>query len=353
VLRALIAWQQEVLVAVERGSIDKVGSYLEHLDPAKVLLAFDERLAATLAARVEESVRRSGFTCASTPLPSGERAKSLDEVAKLWRKMLEHGVTRDSAIVAVGGGALLDAVGFAASTFMRGCKLVYVPTTLLAQADAAIGGKTAIDFGGKNVVGTFYHPNVVVVDPEVVLAMPREEARSGLAEIAKHAVIEGQGFFEFLERNASELLDDTRLLEEAVRRSIAVKLSVVAEDFFERKGKREVLNLGHTVGHAVEEATSYSVPHGYAVAMGLVAEAKVSEKLVGTPREDVERVEGLVAKLGLPTRLCVEPAKLLPHMLHDKKFLRGKPRLPLVARIGDVVVKELEWGDLARALQEL
>ena len=352
-LRATLTRTFNVTIVIERGAIDRVGEIVGELSPYNVLLVSDREVTKIWAQRVRESLDKANVPLKQVLVPAGERSKTLRIVSRLWKYMLKEGYARDSMIVAVGGGSLLDAVGFVASTFMRGCRLVYVPTTLLAQADAAIGGKTAIDFCGKNTIGTFYHPECIIIDPTTIKTLPLEEVKSGLVEVVKHATISGEDFFEFVESNIERLPHDVDLIEEAVKRSVSFKLNIVASDYTDEGGIRALLNFGHTIGHAIEAASNFTIGHGKAVAIGMIYEARIAHELLGFPREQLERLERIVRKLDLPTRTSILPASLLKHLRHDKKFLRGKPRLPLPVRIGEFQLVELKWRGLEEVLSKL
>ncbi|MEM1619742.1 MAG: 3-dehydroquinate synthase [Fervidicoccaceae archaeon] len=338
-------------IVVGRGSLGSLGRIVAGLEPYGVVLAHEGLLPRFLVELASSSLDEAGVRYSLLPLPSGESCKSLEVVSQVWRGLARVGATRDTLVVGIGGGALLDAVGFAASTYMRGCRVAYVPTTLLAQADASIGGKTAIDFEGKNDVGTFSLPELVVIDPETLRTLPERELRHGAAEIVKHAVIEGGDFFELIERAGRSLLEDWVLLEEAIKRSINVKIKHVEVDFEDSKGVRARLNFGHTVAHAIERASGYSVAHGEAVAAGMAVEARMAEELVGFPSKERERLLNVLRSLSLPAEIEINAERLLENARADKKFRRGRPVLALPVAIGRVEVVELSWREFEEALR--
>ena len=269
--------------------------------------------------------------------PAGERAKTRDEWARVTDRLLALGLGRDGVIVAVGGGSIGDLGGFVASTYLRGIPVVQVPTTLLAMVDASIGGKVGVDTAaGKNLVGAFHPPALVLIDPKVLATLPDALYREGLAETVKHAVIGDAGFFEWIGTNAEALRTRVpKVMKELVHRSLELKAGVVARDEHEM-GERASLNAGHTIGHALELLSGYALRHGEAVAIGLVAECRIGERLGVTERGTAERVAELLSTLGLPTSRDPRAATrdLLAAMQTDKKNRGGRIRMALPARIG-------------------
>jgi len=283
------------------------------------------------------ALRRNGLRVDLVAFPAGERAKTRRTKAALEDRLAALGADRDTTIVAMGGGVTTDLAGFVAATWHRGVPVVHVPTSLLAMVDAAIGGKTGVNLpAGKNLVGCFHQPRGVYADPDMLRTLAPRRYVEGLAEVIKTAVVTDAAFFAWLERNAAALRDrEPAVVERAILRAIRGKLSIVTQD--ERdEGRRQVLNFGHTVGHAIEAASGYRVPHGLAVAIGLVAEARVAVRRSGFPAADLARLERLVVALGLPAR---PPAKLsidavLAATRSDKKARAGGPRCALPRAIG-------------------
>jgi 3-dehydroquinate synthase len=295
----------------------------------------------------------AGWTAEPCALAAGEAAKSTAGLERVWRALRDQGADRDTPALAFGGGAAGDVGGMAAATFKRGLPLALFPTTLLAQVDAAIGGKNAIDLDGlKNVVGSFHPPVLVGADLLCLLTLPEREWRSGWAEVVKAGLIGDRELFELCEREGEALLD-RRLdaVEEAVDRAVRVKVQVVGEDPLEA-GRRRVLNLGHTLGHALEAAGRGRWTHGEAIAMGLVAEARMGERMGITDAGLAGRIERVLAGLGLPTGPDVDlnPADLLDALRHDKKRAGGKLHVPLPVRAGQVRIAELDETELGGAL---
>jgi 3-dehydroquinate synthase len=272
-------------------------------------------------------------------VPAGERHKTLRRAALLYDELLARGADRRSIIIAFGGGVVGDLAGFVAATYMRGIAYVPVPTTLLAQVDASVGGKVAVDHPqAKNLIGCFYQPRLVIADADTLRTLSRRDYVAGLAEVVKHGLIADASLFAWMEENASAI---TRRLPDPivhmVRRSCEIKAGVIAQDERE-SGLRATLNLGHTVGHALETLTRYrDLRHGEAVAIGMVAAARLAAAVGVFPAADAERIERLLSRLGLPTRLPdVNAGDMVRTMSADKKSAAGRPRFVLPRAIGQV-----------------
>jgi 3-dehydroquinate synthase len=268
---------------------------------------------------------------------AGEESKSRESWARLTDALLDRGYGRDSGIVAVGGGVTGDLAGFVAATYLRGIPYVQVPTTLLAMVDASVGGKTGVNTpAGKNLVGAFYPPAAVVADPQVLMTLSDAAYRGGLAEAVKHGLIADAEYFTWIEVNVPSLLSrDPVTVTHLVERSVEIKAQVVGTDERE-EGQRAILNAGHTVAHALEQISEYRLPHGDAVALGLLAECVLSEQLGIAPAGVSDRLKLLLNRLGLPTRhsLPFDREALLAAMFRDKKNREGKLRFALAAGIG-------------------
>ena len=272
----------------------------------------------------------------------GEGCKNIEVAAKLWKSLIEIGADRHCCLVGIGGGTVTDLVAFVASTYMRGVKFVLVPTTLLGQVDAAIGGKCAINMGGyKNMVGLFSLPVGVVCDPAWLATLPEREWRAGMAEVIKTAIIGDGELFDILEQKSlEEVRQDASLVEEIVARCAAVKCGIVQRDLCE-SGERRLLNLGHTFAHAIE-SLSGEYSHGEAVAVGLALAARKAVG-IGELKEDVAaRIVALVERYGLPTSAGIPTEELIPAILHDKKMQGGAIHWILPTRIGECIVKKEE-----------
>jgi 3-dehydroquinate synthase len=303
----------------------------------KVALVSDPGIMALHGRVVVDGLREAGFEVADVLLPEGEQAKSLDVARQGWDRLLEAGCDRTSTVVALGGGAVGDLAGFVAATYMRGINFVQIPTTLLAQVDASIGGKTAIDHPcAKNLIGAFHQPRFVLVDPSVLTTLPDLEFRSGLAEVIKHGIVLDAGYFADLERCLPALLRrDLPTLERVVAGSCRIKASVVERDEQEAE-LRHVLNYGHTIGHALEAVTGYGRwAHGEAVSLGIVAEAQVAERLgIAEPRT-TERQVRLLEAAGLPVKgLGASPPTIIEALGRDKKARDGRVPFIFAPEIG-------------------
>ncbi|HEV2103264.1 MAG TPA: 3-dehydroquinate synthase [Candidatus Acidoferrum sp.] len=266
-----------------------------------------------------------------------ESEKNLQSVEGLAQSLVAAGADRHALIVAIGGGVVGDVGGFVAATYLRGVSLVHVPTTLVAQVDSALGGKTGVNLPeGKNLVGAFYPPRLVLVDPELLATLPVREFRGGLAEVIKYGVIADAKLFAFLEKQMDAILRrDTRVLEFVIQRSIAIKAQVVSKDEKE-SGLREILNFGHTFGHALESVTRYrQYQHGEAIAWGMMCAALLGHEVAGTPADVVSRIVALVRQMGpLPPWPDATPREMMEAMRSDKKIRGGKLRFVLSKKLG-------------------
>ena len=282
----------------------------------------------------------------------GESSKDLRTVDRLHREFLRLELDRSSFVTGIGGGVVCDITGFAASTYMRGIGFGFVPSTLLAQADASIGGKNGVNVGGvKNVAGTFRQPEHVIIDGSLLETLPQAAIRCGLAEIAKHALIAGAELFSFLERQIAALLSlDRRAVERVLAESVGIKAGLVEADALE-SGERRKLNFGHTIGHAVE--LEAGLPHGEAVAIGMAAAARISAARGSLSERDVRRISGWLEKAGLPAALPVPRARLFETMRRDKKRHLGTIHFVLLSAIGRAEVVPLAWDELEAYVHDL
>jgi shikimate kinase / 3-dehydroquinate synthase len=323
-------------VLVREGGLAVVGEYLHKAGlSGPVALISDETIASHFSHQVLDSLDSAGYTAQLFCLPPGESVKKLQSASRLWSFFLEMGMERGSTVLALGGGVIGDLAGFAASIFLRGVPWVALPTSLLAMVDASLGGKTAIDLPeGKNLVGAFYPPRLVLADPLTLQSLPEAEIRSGLAEVIKAGIIADSELFRLC---ASGLETVRENWGEVIRRAIAVKIQVVQEDPFER-GRRAVLNLGHTIGHALEAASKYKLRHGEAVAIGIGLEARLAERLglarAGLADELSEKISLLGLPVSPPSGLAWN--EILQGMHRDKKRAGGSIRFSLPLEIGNV-----------------
>ncbi len=304
----------------------------------------DRHVAPRYARRVLQSLKDAGFAPVLIVVPAGETAKSLRTVGACYDQLAAHRLERKSFLVALGGGVVGDLAGFVAATYLRGVAFVQVPTTLLAQVDSSVGGKVGVNLrAGKNLVGAFHQPRLVLCDLGTLASLPAREYRAGLAEVIKYGIIADAALFARLERDLPKLLRrDPRTLAGVIARCCQIKADVVGQDETET-GLRAILNFGHTIGHALEAISRYGkYRHGEAIAVGQVAAAKLSTQLTGLPRHDADRVAGLFTRAGLPTRVKLTAAqtkKLSAAMRLDKKVSGGEIKFVLAERIGQVI-----WG---------
>jgi 3-dehydroquinate synthase len=302
---------------------------------------------------VEESLRQVGFRPFACSVPDGEQHKTLSAVASLYDQFLAGGLDRSGLVLSLGGGVTGDIAGFAAATFMRGVRFAQVPTTILSVADASVGGKTGVDLPqGKNLAGAFKQPVLVAIDPAVLVTLPGEEIRSGMAEVIKHGVIGDSGLFADLESSSPDLRSP--LSTSQLARTLGVKIKVVESDPFE-EGRRAVLNLGHTVGHGLERLSDFTLRHGEAVAIGMVAAARIAATL-GIAEEDlVARIESALNAWGLPVRCPAHSVEAIwEAMAHDKKRRGRALRWVLPQAIGQVeIVEDVPREIIESVLQDI
>jgi 3-dehydroquinate synthase len=321
----------------------------------------DGAVAATVAVEVESGLSARGLTTALIAVPAGETSKSAAEAVRLWEALAGLPADRATHVIAVGGGVVGDLAGFVAATFVRGLQVWQVPTTLVAQVDSAIGGKTGINLAaGKNLVGAFWQPVGVACDPASLATLPDREYRSGLAEVVKYGVILDRELFVWLEESVDSILArELAAISHVVGRCVDLKATVVEADEFERSGLRAILNYGHTIGHAIENLAGYGqLLHGEAVAMGMTAAARLALATGRLPVEIARRQAALLARLGLPLApvgiagLSVEG--IVEALSRDKKSLHGRVRFILPADLGRVgIVDDLDSGLVREVVADL
>ena len=350
-------------VRVDSGLLTDVAAHCApFLRKTRVPVITDENVAQHWREPVANSLAAAGYEARWHVLPAGERAKSWSELAKTVDWLLSEEVERGDHILALGGGVVGDLTGFAAAILKRGCGFVQLPTTLLAQVDSSVGGKTAINTAaGKNLVGAFHQPSLVLADLDALGTLPLREMRAGYAEVIKYGILGDPEFFEWCEANgAAAVSGDRSLLEQAVARSVAAKARIVAEDERETTGARALLNLGHTFGHALEAQTGFSdrLLHGEGVALGMVLAARYSARRGLITRDDASRVTAAIADAGLPTEVSAlglncSGGALAAHMLHDKKMDAGTLPFILLRSIGAAYLDhEVALSDVAAFLDE-
>ncbi len=289
-----------------------------------------------------ESLAKAGFEAFLVTVQAGEKSKRISVVEKCCDQLASHRLERKSFIIALGGGVVGDLAGFVAATYLRGIPFVQVPTTLLAQVDSSVGGKTGVNLrAGKNLVGAFYQPRLVLCDLDTLQTLPEREFRAGLAEVIKYGIIYDARLFAQLERDLPKLIRrEPKALAAVIARCCEIKAEVVSKDETE-SGLRAILNFGHTIGHAIENSFGYGkYLHGEAIAIGQVAAAKLSERILGLPEREVGRIERLFAQAGLPARINLNPSqreKLFAAMRLDKKVSGGEIKFVLAEKIGSAV----------------
>jgi len=324
------------------GALRGLGAFVAaRLEARRCLLVSDTRVAPLYGDAATASLEAAGFTVTHHTIPEGEPSKSIDPFMAIQDALVAMAADRATPVIALGGGVVGDLTGFAASCYMRGVPFVQVPTTLLAQVDSSVGGKTAINHPqAKNTIGCFYQPQLVVADTATLATLERRQLLAGFAEVVKYGVIWDAELFAQLERDLDAILAlDPDALAPVIHRCCAIKAEVVSRD--EREGGlRAILNFGHTLGHAVEALAGYGeILHGEAVAMGMVAAARLGETLGRTEPGTATRIEQLLARAGLPTAFPALPADhLLATLTHDKKATAGIPRFVLARKLGEVEI---------------
>jgi 3-dehydroquinate synthase len=346
-------------ILIEEGLLDRASDHLSRFArKGRLVVVTDESVANTQLPRLQAGL--GDIALEPIVLPAGEATKSWAILERLTDRLLELGVERSDRIIALGGGVIGDLVGFAASILKRGCGFVQVPTTLLAQVDSSVGGKTAINArAGKNLIGAFHQPDLVLIDPTTLDTLPLRQVRAGYAEVVKYGLIDDFDFFAWCEANAAALLSgDPAVRTKAIAHSVAAKARVVAADERETTGTRALLNLGHTFGHALEAETGFSdtLLHGEAVACGMALAFRFSAAQGLCPGQDAVRVARHLDLAGLPTTLAAahvaaDGATLVGHMAHDKKMEGGKLPFLLARGIGQTfLAKDVDLGEVARFL---
>ena len=328
-------------IQIGSGNLDQLGVQLQPLELAsRLCLITNTTVGGLYGDRVRSILADAGYAVSYIEVPDGEEYKSQASAAAIYDQMVDAGIERGSAVVALGGGVVGDLAGFVAATYMRGVALVQVPTTLLAQVDSSVGGKVAVNHTrGKNLIGCFYQPRLVYADMKVLGTLPERELRAGLGEVIKYGVIRDADLFGWLEQHLEQLLGlEPEILAETVRRSCAIKAEIVSQDEYEQ-GPRAILNFGHTIGHALETLTDYKVyRHGEAVAAGMAVAATLAVNRGCLEAADRDRLVSLLRRAGLPTSFPYSPEKVMALLPHDKKVLRGRLRFVLPLAIGRVEI---------------
>ena len=326
----------------------------------RVMIVTNPTVAQFYLDTVTFALKKRGCEVDHVLLPDGEKYKTLESLNLIFTALLQGNHGRDTIIIALGGGVIGDVAGFAAASYQRGVRLIQIPTTLLSQVDSSVGGKTAVNHElGKNMIGAFYQPSMVIIDTHTLGTLPKREVNAGLAEVIKYGAILDYEFFEWLEAYIDELVAlNNESLQHCIARCCQIKADVVARDETE-KGDRALLNLGHTFGHAIETHLGYgNWLHGEAVSTGMMMAASLSEQLGDISVADVSRLEKLLARANLPTLSpdSMQPEDYLPHMMRDKKVLAGKLRLVLLKSLGQAYIatdtdKDLVLNAIKRCTQ--
>ena len=330
-------------VMIEPGATSRIAALVdEHAPSHRIAVITDANVGPLYAGRV---ARTFGDRARVFTIDAGESVKTRETWAQLTDDMLANGYARDTTIVAIGGGVVSDLAGFVAATYMRGIPVVHIPTTLLAMIDASIGGKTGVDTpAGKNLVGAFHQPSLVVVDPQTLTTLPANHFRAGLAEALKHGVVASAAYFKLVAGTRESTARDDSTLMDVVSESVRIKAAVVSQDERE-SGMRKVLNFGHTIGHAIESVSNFSLLHGEAVSIGMALEAQLAERLgvaeVGTAGAILDALRGI----GLPSTMpSLDRAAVLLATKSDKKARAGRVEYSLPERVGSMAGKASGWG---------
>lgn len=348
-------------IHVQAGLLDDVARLLApYARGGRLLVVTDENVAQHIWPRVHHALTRANIGADAFVLPAGEAGKSWEQLEKLTDWLLEHHVERSDHIIALGGGVAGDITGFAAHVVKRGCAFIQIPTSLLAQVDSSVGGKTAINSrSGKNLVGAFHQPALVLIDPEILQSLPQRQLAAGFAEVVKYGLIDDAEFFGWCDTNLDAFFaGDAAAREYAIVHSVRSKARIVAADEKELTGTRALLNLGHTFGHALEADTGFSdrLFHGEAVAAGMALAFRYSARLGLCPAEDAAHMASVLKRAGLPTTLAeakvtANGAKLVEYMRHDKKMSGGTLPFLLARGIGQAFLsKDVDLTDIASFL---
>ncbi len=318
-------------VYIEKGILDRVGEFAAEISKGRVAaIISDSNVAPLYAESVTKSLRKSGFETHLFVIPAGEQEKTPENLVAAAEYLLDKGLTRSDLVVSLGGGVITDMAGLCAALYQRGVKVLQIPTSLLAMVDASTGGKTAVNLSrGKNMFGTFYQPSAVLCDSSVLSTLPKEEFSNGMAEVIKYAVLRSGKLLDLISQDNILLL-----LDEIIEECISIKRDYVCADEFDR-GDRQFLNLGHTVGHAIERTSNFSVPHGSAVSAGLCIMARACQKLGICSLDTVNIIENLCRKFSLPTDTTLSSDTLYDASLSDKKRQGREISMIMIKAMGE------------------
>lgn len=341
-------------ILIERGSLSRVGEWLRALwSPKKVVIITDNRVASFYLGQVQVSLESAGFDVGVFAFPDGESQKNLETVNQIYHYLATFGLTRSDGILALGGGVVGDLAGFVASTFMRGIPFVHVPTSLTAQVDSSIGGKTGVNTPfAKNMVGTFAQPDGVLIDPDTLYTLGQRELIEGMGEVIKYGLIADQDLWSLLNRMSGSSVSILDNADELICRSCLVKCQFVVEDEFDN-GNRLFLNFGHTIGHALEATAGYGqLMHGEAVAIGMIQMSRVAEQKGLIETGLTEKIYQMCMKFGLPTAYQTDLSEsLYQAILHDKKARGHRIKLVLVPKIGEAMIYQVPIEEIKEFLE--
>ena len=331
-------------IIIRQGLLDEIGNELQRNPFAKRYgVIADDLVAALFGERLLASLKNNGIEAEMITFAQGEGSKNLATVAELSSSLARSGFDRKDGLLALGGGVTGDITGFVAACYMRSIPFAQVPTTLLAQVDSSVGGKTGVDIPeGKNLVGAFYQPKAVYIDSQILQQLPENELLNGLAEVIKYGVIYDRDFFNFLEMSRKDILAlDLKVLEDVIARCCKIKAAIVEADEKE-SDLRRILNFGHTIGHAVEAVSEYRLAHGLCVAMGMVAAAELAVLKGILDSREKERIKNQIHEFGLPVTIPSEydRARIQEYLLTDKKTIGGKVFFVLPTKIGKVIITD-------------
>jgi len=345
-------------ILIDRGNLPLIGERLLRFPVGKkIAVISNPKVYELYGDKIISSLKKEGFDPSVIMIPDGEIYKDYFWAYHILTQLLESGLDRKSCLIALGGGVIGDITGFVASIYMRGIPYIQIPTTLLAQVDSSVGGKTAVNHPlGKNMIGSFWQPSLVWIDVNTLDTLPEREFISGMAEVIKYGIIWDKEFFEYLESNREKILKkDKDLLIPAIKRACEIKAEVVSKD--ERESSlRAILNYGHTIGHAIETLTGYSTYlHGEAISIGMVYEAKLSSMLGFIDKKSLERIKNILQNFGLPTILPInmDSTAMVKTILLDKKNIEGKIRMVIPESIGKMKINfEIKEEDLKGIINE-
>jgi 3-dehydroquinate synthase len=343
-------------VLVDAGLLGRLGNYTrKYLPRERCAIISDSNVAPLFADRVTKSLKSAGFRSTLITIRAGEKSKTLEQVGVICDQMIAAGLDRKSFVIGLGGGMIGDISGFVAAIYHRGIPHIQIPTTLLGMVDSSIGGKAGVDTrAGKNLIGVFHQPSLVIDDLDVLKTLPRRQFNQGFAEIIKHAIIANAKMFRILQ---SWEAGAAPALQRLIKRNIQIKSRIVAKDEHDRTGERALLNFGHTVGHAIERAGNYrKFLHGEAVSLGIVAACAISVKRAGLPTDQRAAIVDVLVRFGLPTRLPrnFTRKKIVDAVKFDKKFEYGKVRFVVTPHIGAAYVADnVTFDDIREAVKQL